>query len=376
MIFSGVHHQRAQVHDEGCLTDSEAEVYTVIGRNSSAMLVGLQDDSYFMLWHKKFESLEYLLTSDVSLYAIDSNYAYFVKIPKGIDIFNTEDHPFMFKAQQDNAEEVIVITVDKLLRLSKRLRKPSCSLTFLVHSTRCGSTALCQMFNALPGWRAIAETAFPVKYLYDMRYKHGKSVTDLAYCDKFYDVAEACIRMYVKDFEPQLNILFKTIGITEFFMIPFISKRFPESHIISAHRSGLGTAKSSYQVFYDMALNMVLPTIWNRHVSYNLFWGDVSRIILLMSSGMGEEFERHLMSGPYRDCFYLHYVRWNTNSLLYLKYYGDANPGKLTCVNFEDLMSDKQGTLSQVGYYLPMNVCITNKSHVESGFGGYWALKN
>ena len=49
--FLGVHHQRVQVHDEGCLTDSEAEIYTVIGRNSSAMLVGLQDDSYFMLWH-------------------------------------------------------------------------------------------------------------------------------------------------------------------------------------------------------------------------------------------------------------------------------------------------------------------------------------
>ena len=136
-------------------------------------------------------------------------------------------------------------------------------------------------------------------------------------------------------------------------MIPFISKRFPESHIMSAHRSGLGTAKSSYQVFYDMALNMVLPTIWNRLVSYILFWGEVSRIIFLMSSGMGEEFERHLMIGQYRDSFYLHYVRWITNSLLYLKYYGDANPGKLTCVNFEDLMSDKQGTLSQVSSYCP-----------------------
>ena len=240
-----------------------------------------------MWWHKKFVSLEYLLTADVTLFSIDAEYAYFVKTPENIDIYNTEHYPFMFKAQQHYAEEVIVITNDKLLHLSKRLRKSSCSITFLLHSIRCGSTAVCQAFNSLPGWKVIAETGFPHKYLYDMRYKYGKSVTDVVKSEEFYDISEACIRVFIKDFDSKQRVLFKAIGLTDFCLIPFISDRFPQSHILTAHRNGMGTAKSSYQVFFDVTFNMTVPTRWNRYISYNLFWGDISRMVFMITNGMG-----------------------------------------------------------------------------------------
>ena len=301
-----------------------------------------------MWWHKKFVSLDYLLTKDVTLFSIDAEYAYFVKTPKNIDIYNTEHHPFMFKAQQHYAEEVIVITNDKLLHLSKRLRKSSCSITFLLHSIRCGSTAVCQAFNSLPGWKVIAETGFPHKYLYDMRYKYGKSVTDVVKCEEFYDISEACIRVFIKDFDSKQRVLFKAIGLTDFCLIPFISDRFPQSHILTAHRNGMGTAKSSYQVFFDVTFNMTVPTRWNRYISYNLFWGDISRMVFMITNGMGEQFEQLVMNGYCADSFYLHYLRWITNSLQYLTYYRDANEEKLTCINFEDLVSNKQSTILQV----------------------------
>ena len=58
----------------------QVEVFKVIARSPSAA-VGLQDESHFILWHRQFHELEYILEPGVTLYMIDGDLAYFVKTP-------------------------------------------------------------------------------------------------------------------------------------------------------------------------------------------------------------------------------------------------------------------------------------------------------
>lgn len=310
------------------------------------MLFGLHDESHFMTWHTRFVPLEYLLKPQVTLYMVDADTAFFVETPEDLDIYNTRKHPFFFKAQQNYSANLIVIPLQKMMELAEKIGRPKCNLSFLLHSTRCGSTAIAQALHSVDDWLCIAEFSYPHKHLYDMVTKHNKSVSQYLTSERFYDITEASVRILTKDFPVGLNVLMKEIGLLDFGLIPFISSRLPSSKIITVHRSGLGTAKSSYQVFYDVTFYMTMPSIWNK-LTHFLFRDEVFRCYFMVTNGMMDEFVGGINDSGCDDILYLHFMRWVTHTIQYLKYYKLAD--HLHCVNYAGLQMDNEATISEVG---------------------------
>lgn len=308
--------------------------------------VRLEDDGHFILCHEKFTTVDYLLRQEVSLYFLDDTQAFFVEIDEHLDIHNTERFPFFYMAQQDYCRRVIVVPLFTLLKISDRIGSPKCDLTFLLHSARCGSTAVTQAINSVPGWKVMSESCFIHKHLYQMEHRQGVKMNEYVVSKRFFDVGEAALRFMFKDCTADNKVLYKAFGLLDYCLIPLLSERFSGHKIITMHRDGPGTCMSHYQAFRDTAAYEFMAFALKHPPVNVVFSRIVSRVMFVVTSGMEDEFSDLLEKTKCGDIFFYHYVRWVANTLQYLNYSPSAK--NLQSIMFEDLISDSTATITKV----------------------------
>ncbi|KAF6035527.1 hypothetical protein EB796_006160 [Bugula neritina] len=112
---------------------------------------------HFLTTHVKFVNPEYALGKHVTLLAVNDKDAIFGVFSPQEDIYNVRKWPFLYIAEFQTAEHILVMPMTSFIRLANKLGDPR-SKVIWVHSTgRCGSTALAQAFNSLPDVLAMAE---------------------------------------------------------------------------------------------------------------------------------------------------------------------------------------------------------------------------
>ncbi|KAL5260614.1 hypothetical protein ACHWQZ_G010683 [Mnemiopsis leidyi] len=105
-----------------------------------------RDKRSFLLKFGGWKDLAYLEREDVTLHSVSEDEFVFVRTKPGIDLYNTEEHPFVYEIQHTAAVELLTAphnTVFEYLR-SKPARDGS-NISFLYNTGRSGSTLMAAM---------------------------------------------------------------------------------------------------------------------------------------------------------------------------------------------------------------------------------------
>ena len=101
----------------------------------------------FVLTHDRFESPQYVLRDDVSLYVITKTHAIFLQARSDWpNPFFTED--FYQTEQYDSASKVIYMPLQCFHKLAESMEDDGTKMIFLQNTSRCGSSLLNNIFKA------------------------------------------------------------------------------------------------------------------------------------------------------------------------------------------------------------------------------------
>ena len=100
---------------------------------------------------------EYVLHPNVSLYCMSNNEAFFVETPVNVDIYSSDENPFLYLAQYNKGINIIKMAVHTFHALADKIGDPLVPVIWLSNIGRCGSTMLCQVFEKVPGTCVMSE---------------------------------------------------------------------------------------------------------------------------------------------------------------------------------------------------------------------------
>ncbi len=173
--------------------EKSAQVITVMGRGCYSIIQRIQLNN-FWLWHDRYVHPEYALEHDhIRLYGVTPTHAFFSITNPEVDIHNTkvmkysyvvditfslfnhndklfQNIPFVFAKKFLASKQLLIMPHSSLHRLADKIGDPAHHgkrLTFIDNTSRCGSTLLSAMLNAVPGVRVMSEP-WTVKLVYSM----------------------------------------------------------------------------------------------------------------------------------------------------------------------------------------------------------------
>ncbi len=125
----------------------------------------------YLYKHVKYVHPDYILQNkNVTLMDISKDYALFSVTDVDVNINNTEQFPFVFVAQFQEANNLIILPIKSFHRLADELGDPKVPVAVAQMTARSGSTLITQMLNKVPGTRALAENWATCRIAY-LKYK-------------------------------------------------------------------------------------------------------------------------------------------------------------------------------------------------------------
>ncbi len=112
----------------------------------------------FLYTHEKYVSPKYILENkNVTLFSFDGDQVIFCETDEDVNIYNTNNYPFVFIHQFRLAKKLVILPMDSFHRLGDELGDPSVPVCLVNMTARCGSTLISQMVNRVPNVRSISE---------------------------------------------------------------------------------------------------------------------------------------------------------------------------------------------------------------------------
>ncbi len=113
---------------------------------------------HFLYKHEAYVNPNYILKNkNISLMAIEKDYAIFCVTDPSVDIFDTEKFPFTMFAHWELSKKLVILPIASFHRLADELGDPKVPVIAAAMTARCGSTLLVQLFNKVPNTRAMSE---------------------------------------------------------------------------------------------------------------------------------------------------------------------------------------------------------------------------
>ena len=100
---------------------------------------------------------EYVLRRNVSLYCIMLKDAYFIETPVDMNIYSSDENPFMYLAQFNGGQNIIKMPIHTFHTLADKIGDPRVPVIWVSNIGRCGSTLLGQVFERVPGTCVLSE---------------------------------------------------------------------------------------------------------------------------------------------------------------------------------------------------------------------------
>jgi len=146
--------------EEAKLYDRYAHKVTVWAR-ATTVVPWVKDLRNFLHTHHSYLSPSYILTNDnVTLLSITSQFAIFSESSPQVRATDSKVSPFYWEGTYVHAEYLLLLPIKHLHTLAKEAGDPTYGdrRVSLIHmTTRCGSTILGQVLEALPGTRLLSE---------------------------------------------------------------------------------------------------------------------------------------------------------------------------------------------------------------------------
>ncbi len=195
------------------------------------------------------DAVEVLSNPLISLYCLDhaNRSAIFVETPAEVDLSAA---PFFYLAQYENAQSVISVPYETLVKLAEMVTLDSSRL-ILVHSVgRSGSTLVGAALNAIPGVVGISEPD-AISQLVGVRGFDGLNEQEAG------DLLVACLKLQCK---PTANnpkpaawaIKFRSFCIE---LADLLQERFPHTRNIYLYRNAISYVNSALRAFVPLGMD-------------------------------------------------------------------------------------------------------------------------
>ena len=163
---------------------------------------------------------EYVLRKNVALYCITEKEAYFVETPKNVNIYSSDENPFLYLAQYTRGINVIKMSINTFHTISESIGDPNVPVIWISNIGRCGSTLLCQVFERVPGTLVLSEPDAPLNVC-DMQTLN--TVTE----SEYNNIVRSMVRIICKPYSNAERIVIKTRSACAPLMLP-LSILFPD----------------------------------------------------------------------------------------------------------------------------------------------------
>ena len=299
----------------------------------------------FITTHAKFATQDILMKSNVVLYCITVDTAYFIQYDdENENLFDTRKHPIVHLSQLALANRLIRMSREDFVSFGKALGVNQVNTVLMFNGVRSGTTAYTQVFNALPGWIAISE----IQPLYALFGSHGDGILDFVKSAEFESLTEAVIKCNLKNMSASNEGVFIKLTVFDEHMAPILAKLFPRFKLINAYRNVRAAGKSFHRTFFPFNKEAVMKLSRDP-----LSTAGVAVMMRLMNTlGCMNEFVKQLLLEVRPQSSMEWYVlQWSIR--LRLLSQAEINHGsKIYPLRYEDFMEDQVGTLAKLFDYL------------------------
>ena len=218
-----------------------AHLQDVIFRHKFDLLFQPSGADNFLTTHCGFVSPSYVLQKNVTLYYMTPSEAVFVESDEEVDVTHSDNGSFLRTAQFSNARRIITLPISSFNKLcDEELDDPRGTIIFLGNTARCGSTLMCQIFEATGKCISFSEPDA----------LNAVAISEGKVNEKELDLmGKNCIRMLCKPIPGRdiAGYVIKPTG-SSFEAMPLLVKLFPKSKPFFMYREGLITVQSIVRI--------------------------------------------------------------------------------------------------------------------------------
>ena len=225
----------------------------------------------FLLKFVNSKNVTYIEREDVSLYSVSEKELIFVRARPGVDLFNTEQHPFLSNIQHDSAVELLTVSHDTIFQYLKR--KPvrdGRNISYLHNHGRCGSTLVAAMIFKTKQCVVQSEPSSIINLAWMLNEKKyppsRKSV-------EYLDLVRAVFLLICPD--PEKQYFIKPWGVQTLSLLPLIHQALPGITELFMYRSLRPTALSFAKMFKDNLIISGNTAVAMLPVNYRNIWNKI-----------------------------------------------------------------------------------------------------
>ncbi len=298
----------------------------IIERNREAMSRIASLDNFTWVEQEAVNPDDLLTNPNISLYCFDEErrWAVFVVLPDGV---NLSKAPFVYHAQHEQAQTLIVMPYMTLFWLAENIELDSSNLTIIHNIGRCGSTLMCQALNAVESVYVLSEPdvfASPIA-LRQTDYEHRQALLIASFRFLFRPAVTGDATHYV------IKLRNQCVDVLDIF-----AYRFPQANHLFMHRNATDWLASLYRLMsknYDPSETITRKQAITRQAEYlNCDPNDIAEFFTMKR---------------YTKMAYLA-VSWLIMMVRFQEFC-DANPQfKPKLLSYEDLTANPRQMLQQV----------------------------
>lgn len=344
MSFVGVAAIRRKLTAGDSTEPRTIEVFSIIDKLPFPEM--LSGPSSYILRHESFERPLYLLKPDIYLSFLVNDMVYLVEMSPTANPYDTKRFPFFFLTHKELAKKLITIHFNEFIKLGNNIGDPKCDMTWMFHTGRCGSTALCQALNTVNDVVVISEAQHFTNYIAQKCVAAGHSVKALAENGEFVKLNAACINFLLKDFAVGQRVCLKTAVAFQYeTVLPLIAQKYAHHKVMSVHRDGKDGSNSFYRSANPILHKLFRIMCWFSERT-GLLKSMMTEILFILSSGMIFA-EPKLLSGE-SDAYLLSYSMWVSNLSHFRVHAGNFK--KLMTISNDDFQANKKAIVTKVSH--------------------------
>ncbi len=247
-----------QEQEEANRLEKSAQIVNIVWR-AKFNIFRVTRKQYFLYYHDKYVRPDYVLQHEnVTLLAVEKDYAMFAVTDPKENMYDSSKFPFLFVSQYLETKKLVIMPIRSFHKLADELGDPEVPVAMTAMTTRCGSTLLTQMFNRVPGTRAMSEPWATVNI-------HELRCTGSITADESCRLIRSAIRLHCK-VEPGSGVKRIFMKMTSFHGPQFgdFGKLFPQFIYFFNTRHPIPSLKSLKHVVLSspMDLSMLLGLRW------------------------------------------------------------------------------------------------------------------
>ena len=295
----------------------------------------------------------------------------FVELADDVDPYNVRKSPLLGVLQLAKTKQIFRMPLKDVVERGKNLDVGDKKVVWMLHSTRCGSTAWIQIFASLPDWTAISEPQ-----LFNNMYMNEfveEGIEEGCRTETFKDMVEAFYKIWFSQLDSK-NVFIKNASFDQY-LIPAITERFPEHKLLYGYRNVLPSGFSHYNTFYHFVLNYGCQQLRNDAKATSLPAVVVKRVFTCRYQECIKYFEQ--IEAPY-DQFEAFVMFWcsTTTSIRNAQQNGIPIYG----VKYEKMKEDEKRYVQDVFEHLGIDVSFVDRAmqalSVDSQTGLWFSKEN